>query len=115
MGITVETLKISSANFNGESSLPSISILPNVQQLKKSFLAEDSGIFLRYGYLSCIFPYKMQDQYDRDTGIKEYKSVVLENDCLKAVFLPEFGGRLWSLYDKKNKKDLLYTNTMIRP
>ena len=28
--------------------------------------------------------------------------------CIKAVFLPDFGGRLWSLTDKTTGKNLLY-------
>ena len=40
---------------------------------------------------------------------------MLENDCLKAVFVTELGGRLWSLYDKKNKRELLYKNDVFQP
>lgn len=115
MSLTVETIKLKSDNINGESLFPSISVMSNIQQLNQSFLKEDSGVFIRYGFLSCIFPYKMQDKYDRACIQKEYKAIVLENEYLKAVFLPELGGRLWSLFDKKNNKDLLYTNTMVRP
>ncbi|WP_340003969.1 DUF5107 domain-containing protein [Paenibacillus sp. FSL K6-0276] len=43
------------------------------------------------------------------------KSIVLENDVLKAVFLPEYGGRLYSLKDKRTNKDILYTNPVFQP
>lgn len=39
---------------------------------------------------------------------------MLENDYLKAVFLPEYGGRLWELWDKKKGRDLLYTNDVLQ-
>ena len=39
---------------------------------------------------------------------------VLENDYLKAVFLPAFGGRLWELWDRTTGENLLYTNDVIR-
>lgn len=38
----------------------------------------------------------------------------MENDHLKAVFLPEYGGRLWELWDKNTGKNLLYTNDVLR-
>ena len=38
----------------------------------------------------------------------------MENDHLKAVFLPEYGGRLWELWDKNTGKILLYTNDVLR-
>ena len=31
---------------------------------------------------------------------------ILENNYLKAVFIPSHGGKLWSLYDKKEKREL---------
>ena len=33
---------------------------------------------------------------------------------MKAVFLTEYGGRLWELWDKKTGKNLLYTNDVLR-
>ncbi|MEG0578614.1 MAG: DUF5107 domain-containing protein [Niameybacter sp.] len=41
--------------------------------------------------------------------------VHLENDYLKATFIPGLGGRLWSLYDKVARRQLLYVNDVIRP
>ncbi len=115
MSLTISEILLPSANFNGESSLPSLYEMSNVQNLTKSNLDEDDELFIGYGFLPSLFPYKMQDLYDRADDIKSYIGVVLENEYLKAVFLPELGGRLWSLYDKVKGKDLLYTNPMVRP
>ena len=38
MSLTIGKLKIKSANFNGVSSLPPLTKMINVQQLRKSFL-----------------------------------------------------------------------------
>lgn len=62
-----------------------------------------------------FLPYTIQDSYDRDCAPIERKTIVLENEILKATFLPEFGGRLYSLYHKKLEKELLYKNSVIQP
>lgn len=104
-----------SASLNDESSLPPLSDMSNVQNMTESNLGEEDGLFIGYGFLDSIFPYKMQDMYKRELCEREYLTATLENDYLKAVFLPDFGGRLWSLYDKKAGKELLYHNSAIRP
>ena len=62
------------------------------------------------GMIKTILPYKMQNLYDRDFKDRTYFAAVLENEYLKATFLPELGGRLWSLYNKKAQKDIVYKN-----
>ncbi len=115
MSLTIGKKKIASANFNGESSLPSLAKNPNIQQITHACVGEDAGLYIKYGFLDYIFPYKMQDRYDRATDVKEYMSVVLENEYLRAEFLPEFGGRIWSLFDKVENKELLHSNNVVRP
>ncbi len=61
-----------------------------------------------------VLPYLMQDIYKRDIEDIELKTIVLENETLKATFLPEYGMRLYSLYDKSRSKDLLYVNPILR-
>ncbi len=81
----------------------------------KPSLSADERKFLGQGMIDTLIPYKLQDNYSRDKVETAYQTVVLENDKLVATFLPQFGARLWSLYDKVHKKDLLYTNSVLQP
>ena len=45
---------------------------------------------------------------------RAFRAAILENEFLRAVFLPELGGRLWSLFDKKAGRELLYVNDAVR-
>ena len=110
MSLTIHTVTLPSAKFNGESTLPSLYEMSNVQHLAESHLDEDDGLFVGYGGLASIFPYRMQDLYDRADTPTAYIGVTLENEYLKALFLPELGGRLWSLYDKVAGRELLYSS-----
>ena len=65
--------------------------------------------------LDTCLPYKVQDGYGRERAERSFKTVVLENDILKATFLVELGGRLWSLYNKKKNYELLYMNPVFQP
>lgn len=114
--LSFEKRLLKSANFNGESSLPPLALrLSGDRPGPKTELAEDDGFFVGYGEVSCPFPYKMQDMYDRALEEKAYTAAVLENDWLKATFLPELGGKMWSLIDKKAGKELLFSNDVVRP
>ena len=62
-----------------------------------------------------VLPYLMQDRYSRKRLPLKLKSYVLENEYLRARFLPEYGGRLHSLYDKVRGEELLFVNPVIQP
>jgi hypothetical protein len=62
-----------------------------------------------------VLPYRMQDQYTRAHHPKTWSAVVLENNLLKATFLPALGGRLLSLYYKPLERELLYRNPVFQP
>ena len=76
-------------------------------------LPEDAGLFVGYGQSSLITPYMQQECYTRELEPLIYKAAILENRYLKAVFLPEMGGKLWQLYDKAATADLLLTNDVV--
>ncbi len=59
-------------------------------------------------------PYRMQDRYDRAEENITLETIVMENDHLRAVFLPGYGGKLWSLYSKDEERELLFVNPVFR-
>jgi hypothetical protein len=62
-----------------------------------------------------VLPYRNQDDYTRQKDLTTFQSVVLENEHLKATFLPEAGGRLVSLFDKPHQRELLSRNPVFQP
>lgn len=109
------TMVIPSAHFHGDSRLPSIFPQRNVQTAKKRDLDEEDELFWDVGTIPNIMPYPMKNRYDRALEDTVYQTAVLENERLRATFLPDMGGKLWSLYDKQAGRELLYVNDCIRP
>ena len=105
--LSFDHILIRSARLGGESELPSLMPMINVQTEKSGNLDDEDEIYSDIGKRPNIFPYRQQDLYDRRTELRSFRTAVLENDCLRAVFLPELGGRLWSLFDKKANRELL--------
>lgn len=62
-----------------------------------------------------LLPYRLQDQYTRLRQPLTFRSIVLENEYLKATFLPEVGGRLVSLVHKSLQLELLHHNPVFQP
>ena len=77
-------------------------------------LGEEEEIYEGYGKRTNSYPYKQYQSYNRNLNRKNIRTAVLENDFIKAVFLPGLGGRLWELVDKTTGRNLLYTNDVIR-
>ena len=48
-------------------------------------------------------------------GPGTFAAAVLENETLRATFLLELGGRLWSLYHKPSGRELLSVNPVFQP
>ena len=62
-----------------------------------------------------VLPYRMQDRYGRQRQPRDFVGIVLENEFLKATFLPELGGRLMSLIYKPTQRELLFNNPAFQP
>ena len=62
-----------------------------------------------------VLPYRMQDRYDRFRKPRDFASLTLDNGLLKAVFLPDLGGRLVSLFDREANRELLFDNPVFQP
>lgn len=108
-----ETLKIKICDLGHESTAPTVFKTRNVQQVTKANFEPDDEIYVGYGFVEDVFPYNKNSMYNREPKEKEIPCCVLENDYLKAVFLPTLGARLWSLFDKKANRDLLLTDDNI--
>ncbi|MGH3438633.1 MAG: DUF5107 domain-containing protein, partial [Sciscionella sp.] len=70
---------------------------------------------LAYGRPRSLLPYTMLDGYGRDRQPCTVDTVVLENEQLRATFLPWLGGRLWSLVHRPTDRELLYRNRVVQP
>ena len=67
------------------------------------------------GYVPDYLPYPIQDGYTRQRQPHDLKIAVLENEILRAAFLLDYGGRMWSLLHKPSGRELLYVNPMFQP
>lgn len=117
MNTTIRQIEINmpSAKMNGESSLPALAQVNFWHRRGDTNLPEEDGLFIGYGHVPSPFPYRMQDKYTRELYDSVQKGVVLENEFLRATFLPEWGGKLMSLFDKEADRELLYVNPVMRP
>ena len=105
------------ANMGNENPLPDIKNVSYIHAAIQTTenVPEKAKTYIDKGMIPTMLPYRQQDGYDRNRQDRAFKSVVIENENLKAVFLPELGGRLWSLFDKKAGKELLYCNPVFQP
>jgi hypothetical protein len=70
--------------------------------------------YLGKGMIPTLLPYQLQDGYSREKRPRDFNAAIVENDHLRAIFLPELGGRLWSIFDKDHQKELLYVNPVFQ-
>jgi tetratricopeptide (TPR) repeat protein len=61
-----------------------------------------------------IYPYTALDDLTDNRQPKTYRAIYLENEYLKATILPQMDGRVYSLYDKVAKREVLYRNNVIK-
>lgn len=62
-----------------------------------------------------VYPYPVIEKIYDEKQDKEYNAVILENDWLYVIVLPEIGGRIYTAYDKTNGYDFVYHNKVIKP
>ena len=66
-------------------------------------------------YFTHIYPYTMYDKLTDKKVDKTYNALWVENDYVKALVLPEIGGRLHGAQDKTNGYWFLYDQRVIKP
>ncbi|KAA2251383.1 DUF5107 domain-containing protein [Solihabitans fulvus] len=94
---------------------PLAGLLDPPYEIDLSGVPADLAEGARYGHVRTVFPYSLQDDYGRAPRPTELRTVVLENDALRATFLPDLGGRLWSLRDKAADRELLHVPALLQP
>ncbi len=116
MKIYLSTLQISGTLVRGSNPLP-VFRDPVKDKASKSdgTLSKEEMYKLgdETGYR--VLPYRLYDKYDRNKKPIQLKAVVLENDIIRVIFLPEQGGRLYSMFNKKLKKDVFLKNPVYQP
>ena len=115
--ISYEEYIINSAELGKCNPLPD---LKNVSYIHAGYemtdrITEEERRGIGKGMISTMLPYTLQDGYNRTRKPHAFKAVRVENEFLRAIFLPELGGRLWSLFDKEKGRELLYKNTVFQP
>ncbi|MDQ6418907.1 DUF5107 domain-containing protein [Paenibacillus sp. LHD-117] len=116
MAVFPSTLQLDGAPLEGASPLPMFrSRNPHREVSDNGTFSAGHREKLGYETGERYLPYRMQDRYSRDLVPMTVETIVLENDRLRATFLPQYGGRLYSLIDKRSNRDILYTNPVFRP
>jgi hypothetical protein len=114
--LRVEPLTLPGAALGGENPLPyfrdpavnrEVGVMDSLPLAKQELLGWETAFR--------VLPYRIQDQYTRRRQPLTFRSIVLENETLKATFLPEIGGRLVSLVHKPLQRELLHRNPAFQP
>lgn len=68
-----------------------------------------------YSPHTTTYPYPMQDNLSKTKADQTYKTLVLENEYLKVIVIPELGGHVHTIIDKVTGQSMLYENKVIKP
>jgi len=113
-----ETVKMPAVCVGPENPLPHFGGVTDIHANEVKIddtVPEDERAYFGYGKVANILPYRMQDGYTRDKKMTDLEGWVLENEHVKAMFFPQYGGRLWYLKDKKTGKNLVQHNPVVQP
>ncbi len=67
------------------------------------------------GSKGAIYPHPFIDQISSQKVDQTYQAIVLENEYIQMVMLPELGGRIFTGLDKTNQYDFFYRHQVIKP
>ena len=111
-----ETYEVPAADLGAENPLP---VFRNVEQDIKvdidGSVPEDDRKYIGWRTAFRVLPYRMQDGYNRVKQTRAFTALALENEYLRAIILPEVGGRLVSLFNKRANRELLDRNPVFQP
>jgi len=100
--LRVETISIAASSLGPSSPLPDLRAAPAPDA------AAGPDDYHRRAHITGCLPYRVQNGFDRAVAPRPFRLAVLENDHLRATFLLELGGRLWSLLHKPTGRELLH-------
>ncbi|QNK55022.1 DUF5107 domain-containing protein [Paenibacillus sp. PAMC21692] len=116
MSIKLSTLQLPGAPLESQNPLPMFRSRKRDREVPvNSSYPDRLRPMLGYETGERFLPYRMQDRYSRKRMEMSLDTIILENELLEAVFMPQYGGRLYSLIDKRTNRNLLYTNPVFQP
>lgn len=71
--------------------------------------------FPTYSPFTTTYPYPTQDNLSLTKVEMNYKTMVLENEYLKVIVIPDLGGHVHSVIDKLTGKSIVYENKVLKP
>lgn len=116
--LTVTTYAMPAASMGRDNPLPDLAAAGDLHQkiqVDHETVSEEEARYMGFSPVRSILPYTLQDDYGRRRRTRAFKAIVLENERLRATFLPGLGGRLWSLFDKDAGRELLHVNPVFQP
>jgi len=66
------------------------------------------------GWRGALYPYTREDKLLHIPENIEYTQVILENDYIQVIVLPELGGHLWRAFDKVSGEEIFYNNQTVK-
>jgi hypothetical protein len=115
---TMTTYTMPAASLGKDNPLPDLKSVadPHAKiEIDETTVSAEEARYMGWGRIHTILPYTIQDGYNRSRRARAFKAAVLENEHLRATFLPQLGGRLWSLFDKDTGRELLHVNPVFQP
>jgi tetratricopeptide (TPR) repeat protein len=114
--LRIESWSMPGADLGPENPLPPLRAVREPHQITEApGVSEEMLRNIAYGRVPNPLPYTVQDRYTRQLEPRQYRAAVLENEWLRATFLLELGGRLWSLVHKPSGRELLDVNPVFQP
>ncbi len=116
--LTIDKYVMPSASLGPDNPLPDLQKNADAHaniDIDRTTVSDEESKYMGWGRTNGILPYTIHNNYNRKKKDKAWKAVILENEYIKATFLPELGARLWSLIDKETGKELLHCNPVFQP
>lgn len=113
--LTAASLTLIGSDLGPQSTLPAFSPIRALPPAEVGAEADPQmAARVRFGRLDSPLPYARHSDYDRTDRTRTLPSVRLSNGVVTATVLPSLGGRVWSLFDHRRERELLFVNPVLR-